>query len=64
MRLIRLPQVLDRVGLGRAAVYERVKAGTFPAPIKIGAASAWVEEEVDEWIAAQVTAARQASLPK
>lgn len=47
MRLIRLPQVLDRVALGRAAVYERVKAGTFPAPIKLGAASAWVEEELD-----------------
>lgn len=61
MRLLRLPAVLDRVALGRAAVYERVRAGTFPAPIKLGAASAWVEEEVDEWIRAQVTAARQAT---
>lgn len=53
-RLLRMPQVLERVGLKKTVVYERIKAGTFPKPIKLGSASAWPDNEVEAWIAQQV----------
>ena len=49
-RLIRLPAVQDRVGMGRTAVYELIKAGKFPRPVKVGAASAWIDVEITRWI--------------
>jgi len=48
--LLRMPQVLDRVGLKKTVIYERIKAGTFPKPIKLGSASAWAESSVRDWI--------------
>ena len=50
MKLLRLPDVLERVALERSALYERIKAGAFPAPTKLGSASVWLESDVDEWI--------------
>jgi prophage regulatory protein len=56
-KLIRLPVVLDRVGYSRSRIYELIKAQKFPKPVKLGVrASAWVEEEVDEWINSRVPA--------
>lgn len=60
-RLLRMPQVLDRVGLKKTVIYERIKAGTFPKPIKLGSASAWPEHEVENWIAQQVEQQRRAA---
>jgi prophage regulatory protein len=60
-RLLRMPQVLDRVGLKKTIVYERIKAGSFPKPIKLGSASAWPEHEVEAWIAQQVEEQRKAA---
>lgn len=48
--LLRMPQLLDRVGLKKTVIYERIKAGTFPKPIKLGSASAWCARDVDAWI--------------
>jgi prophage regulatory protein len=49
-RLIRFPAVQERVGMGRTAVYELIKAGKFPRPVKVGAASAWIDAEITRWI--------------
>ena len=49
-RLLPLSQVMDRVGLRKTAIYERVARGEFPAPVSLGATSRWVESEVDAWI--------------
>lgn len=50
-RLIRLPEVLERVGLSRSTIYTRIKEGTFPSPVKIGEKSmAFLEADVDAWI--------------
>ncbi len=59
-RLIRLPLVLGMVGLGRTAVLDRVKAGAFPAPVKVGRATLWRECEVSAWVVAQVRQSREA----
>ena len=49
-RLLRLPQVLDMIGLGKTTVYAMIKDGTFPQPRKIRNVSLWVDSEVQEWI--------------
>ena len=49
-RLIRLPAVQQRVGMGRTAVYEMIKAGRFPKPVKLGSASAWIDVEITQWM--------------
>ncbi|MBW8832100.1 MAG: AlpA family phage regulatory protein [Burkholderiales bacterium] len=50
-RRIRLPIVLDRVGLKRSAIYKRIAAKTFPAPMKDGGASLWLERDIEAYIA-------------
>jgi prophage regulatory protein len=53
--ILRLPAVKARTGLSRSTIYARVKDGTFPAPVSLGArAVGWVEQEIDEHLAALV----------
>ncbi len=59
-RILRLRQTLERTGLSRSTLYEKISAGTFPAPVNLGVRSVgWLESEVDEWIAACVKNRRQ-----
>lgn len=60
-RLLRMPQVLDRVGLKKTVVYDRIKSGTFPKPVKLGSASRWPENEIDAWIIDQIEQQRRAA---
>ncbi|MBT2747546.1 AlpA family transcriptional regulator [Lysobacter sp. ISL-42] len=54
-RLIRLPQVVERTGLSRSTIYRRVAEGGFPRPVNPrGSLSAWVEDEVNAWINAEI----------
>lgn len=56
---LRLPAVKRQTGLGRTAIYEKVKEGNFPAPINLGArAVAWLSDEVDAWMDACIEASR------
>jgi prophage regulatory protein len=42
------------VQLSRSTIYAAVKAGTFPAPVRIGArAVAWRVSEVEQWLEAR-----------
>lgn len=49
-RLLKLSEVMHRVGLGKTRIYELAAKGLFPAPLKIGGASRWSELAVDGWI--------------
>jgi len=54
-RLIRIREVLRKVGDSQSKWYEEVKAGRAPKPIKIGAhAVAWYEPDVDDVIDARL----------
>ncbi len=54
-KLERLPSVQSRVPYSRARIYQLVKDGKFPAPVRLGGrASAWLSSEIDEWIARRV----------
>lgn len=53
-RLLRLPEVRARVGLGRSSIYRKVDAGTFPEPKAVGErAVAWLESDIDRWVASR-----------
>lgn len=55
--LIRLPEVQRRTGYSKAWIYKLIDQGRFPKPVKIGSRSiAFVESEVDEWIAERIAA--------
>jgi prophage regulatory protein len=60
-KIIRLPAVLERVGLKRTAVYDRIKGGEFPKPIKLGRVSGWVEADIQEWIQKHIDDQREAA---
>lgn len=50
-RLIRLPEVMDRVGLKRTAIYQRMREGRFPKSRSLGPrCTVWLEAEVNEWV--------------
>ena len=50
-QLIRMSQVINLVGLKRSWIYQRIKEGKFPRPIKIGTrASVWTLSSVAAWI--------------
>lgn len=54
-RFLRLPDVKRRTGLSKSTLYDRIRAGTFPKPVPLGGSlSAWVESEVEEWMAARI----------
>jgi prophage regulatory protein len=57
-RLIRLPEVMGCVGLGRSRLYALVAQGAFPPPIKLGRSSVWIKSEVDGWVAKRIREAR------
>jgi prophage regulatory protein len=51
-RILRLPAVIAKSGLGRDSVYRLAKAGKFPKPVKLSErASGWFEDEIDAYLA-------------
>jgi prophage regulatory protein len=60
-RVLRLPEVIKKTGLGRTNLYHMTKNGEFPASVSLGAkAMGWIEAEIDTWIEKRM-AARQSS---
>lgn len=56
-RLLRVDAVLDRIGIGRRTFHDLVKAGSFPSPVNpTPGTRAWLESEVESWIASKVEA--------
>lgn len=51
---IRQKGLLNLVGFSAATLWRKVKAGTFPKPVKLGQnMTAWRYEEVQAWMGAQ-----------
>ena len=49
-RFIKLPEVQRKTSLSRAAIYKRIARQAFPAQVKLGTTSVWLESEVDAWM--------------
>ena len=59
VRLIRLHEVKRRTGLSRSTIYRRMGEGGFPRPCHLGERIiAWVEADIDRWIAEMIQACR------
>jgi prophage regulatory protein len=53
--ILRLPKVMARVGLSRSSIYVRVRQGTFPKPVPLGArAVGWPDSDIDSLTAAYI----------
>lgn len=60
--VLRLPEVISRVGLSRTEIYRRIARGTFPRMIELGPrAVGWRESDIDKWIAKLATKTQQFS---
>jgi prophage regulatory protein len=54
VRIIRLPAVLEMVGICRSSFYNKINEGVFPKPTKLGRVSGWIEGEITDCIYKQV----------
>lgn len=49
--IIRMKELVVRVGLSRKQIYRLIDGGQFPVPIALSTrAKGWVVSEVDDWI--------------
>ena len=54
-RLLRLKQVVLKVGLSRSQIYKLIAKGSFPQQTKIGPKiPVWPEHSIDQWIFRQI----------
>jgi prophage regulatory protein len=64
VRFLRLKEVLAICGKSRSSVYEAIKKGDFPKPVKLSArSSAWIKSEVEQWAVDCIRARQQDSGP-
>jgi predicted DNA-binding transcriptional regulator AlpA len=51
---LRLPAVMQFVPFSRSMIYQKMKLGEFPKPVRFGARTvAWRAEDIHEWIKKQ-----------
>lgn len=49
--VLRLPAVLQRVGVSRSTLYHFIQHGMFPPPLKLGKrASGWLDSDVEKFL--------------
>lgn len=58
-RFINLPAVENKTALKKSSIYAKVKTGDFPAPIKLGVKTVWIESDIDSWMDGQINTDRK-----
>lgn len=48
--IYRVADILEITGFCRSTLYKLINKGDFPAPLKIGRASVWKAETINEWL--------------
>jgi prophage regulatory protein len=60
-RMVRKPELLERVNVSDATIWRWEKQGRFPKRVQIGDNSvAWLSSEVEEWFAEKAEARKNA----
>lgn len=49
-RLLNIKQVSQKVSFGKSKIYEMLKKGEFPKPVRIDNNVRWKESDIDNWI--------------
>ena len=61
-RLMRREEVQQRTGLACSTIYRKMREGSFPEPVKVGArAVRWPASEIEEWLAGRPRATGESS---
>ncbi|MFM0463063.1 AlpA family transcriptional regulator [Paraburkholderia sediminicola] len=56
-QVMRMKDVVKKIGLCRATIYAMINRGEFPRPIRIGErATGWSESELEVWLARRAAA--------
>ncbi len=51
MKFMRLPEVKEKTGLSKSAIYKKIKEGEFPVSVPIGSRTvAWLESDINDWL--------------
>lgn len=57
LRFIRMREVTQKTGLSKSSIYDLMAQGLFPKTVNLGGRSvAFVEAEIDAWMAARIAA--------
>lgn len=55
--VLRLPQVIQLVGLSRSSIYLLIQRGLFPKPVQLSLrAVAWRQADIEAWLASRTIA--------
>ena len=58
-RIMRIPEVVEVTGLSKTTIWQRVRSGDFPPPLKLGSLATrsigWKEGEIERWIDSRPT---------
>ena len=58
-RILKLPTVISRTGLGRSTIYAKVARHEFPSPIQLSERSVgWLEADIEAWIEQRISQSR------
>lgn len=58
-QILRLPRVIEIVGLGRSTIYDLAARGLFPRAVQLGPRTVgWRRSEVQAWIVSRVSVRR------
>lgn len=63
LKALTLRHVMAKVGRSKSAIYSDIQRGLFPAPIRAGGRSLWIESELDSYLAALVAERDRAKVP-
>ncbi len=59
-KILRRPDVQARTGLSRSALYDAIKKGLFPKPIKLTErAVGWAESAISQWIDSRIQGSKE-----
>ena len=57
--ILKLKNVVSKVGLSRSTIYNQINSGDFPKQIRLGKRSVgFLESEIDDWIMKRVAESR------
>jgi len=46
-------QIYEITGFSKTELFEKIKAGDFPKPVKINRANRWLESEIHQWLSSK-----------
>ena len=55
IKLMKMAAVIDHTGYGKSRIYELMKEGTFPRPLKMKKKVLWRSDHIQKWISEQIS---------